>query len=71
MKRGKIFLIAFVFLVGIGGGVAYMERGQNNAYFLEDCAKSCKPRSGVIERRGPNAGPEWRPTSHNLVCTCK
>lgn len=71
MKRGKIFLIAFIFLVGIGWGVAYMERGKNNAYFLEDCAKSCKPLEGVIERRGPNLGPEWRPTSHNIVCTCK
>ena len=71
MKRWKIFLIVFVLIFGIGWGVAYMERGENNAFSLEDCVKSCKPLQGVIERRGPNAGPEWRPTPHNQVCNCK
>ena len=71
-KRSKGFLLAFVLILGIGFGVAYMEREKSNAaLFLEDCARRCSPRAGMIERKGFDVGPSWRPTSHNVVCTCK
>ena len=72
MKRWQGFLLVFVLMVGIGGGIAYMEADKTTpTRFAEDCVAHCKPRPGVIERLGPNIGPDWRPTSHNVVCTCK
>ena len=71
MKSWKGFLLVFVLMIGIGGGIAYMERGKSGNLFPEDCNAHCKPRKGVIERRGPNVGPDWRPTIHNVVCNCK
>lgn len=71
MKKWKNFLIIFIVIFGIGFGIAYIQQGDSPVYFLEDCAKSCQPLKGEIVRRGPTVGPEWRPTSHNLVCVCK
>lgn len=71
MKRWQAFLLVFVVLLGIGWGVAYMERDDAPPASVEDCAAYCKPKKGVMERRGANAGPDWRPTSHNVVCICK
>lgn len=71
MKRWQAFLLVFVVLLGLGWGIAYMERDNAPPRYLKDCAAYCKPRAGVMERRGLNAGPDWRPTSHNVVCVCK
>ena len=74
MKKWQKFLLVFLLIIGIGGGVAYLESlsgGGSKSLFAEDCIAHCRPRKGVIERIGSNAGPDWRPTSHNVVCTCK
>jgi hypothetical protein len=67
----KGFVVVFVLLIGTGFGIAYMERGKSINVYPEDCAAYCKPKQGSLERVGPNVGPDWRPTSHNIVCVCR
>jgi hypothetical protein len=71
MKKWHWYLLMFVLMVALGGGIAYMEGGQNPSAFPEDCAAYCKPRKGVLEKQGATVGPDWRYDGRNVKCVCK
>jgi len=58
-------------VLGVACAVAYSFSEKSPSASIEECKKHCAPGKGVIERQGFNAGPDWRPTSHNAVCACK
>ena len=70
-KQTVTFFLVLAVGFAVACSVALFYSEKSNAFSLEDCARSCQPRTGVIERKGLSAGPQWRPTPHNLVCTCK
>lgn len=70
-RRALITFVALISLLGVASSVAYFYSERSDALFPEDCARRCVPKQGVIERQGLSAGPAWRPTKHNLVCTCR
>lgn len=70
-RRALVTFVVLMSLLGFASSVAYFYSERSDALFPEDCARRCAPKQGVIERQGLSAGPAWRPTKHNLVCTCR
>lgn len=70
-RRTVIFLVVLAVIFAAACSVAFFYSEKSNAFSPEACARSCAPRTGVLEREGFSAGPQWRPTPHNIVCICR
>jgi hypothetical protein len=58
-------------LLGFVLALVYLGVSVPRESFEQECARSCKPKAGVVERSGPDLGRSWRPAQRNVVCVCR
>jgi hypothetical protein len=71
MNKPVKMLLVLLLLCVLGFSIAYMSSEKGKPFTAKDCVEYCKPRQGVMERKGPVIGPDWRPSHRDVECTCK